>query len=100
MAVKVPDLVATVAIGAYLIGVGRAGNGRRLLELAEEDAPGLIRWALAGALLVWIVRQLPDPWDGVGQGVLLLGVASQVLNAGPEMLKQIAGLFAGRGQNS
>lgn len=92
---RLADSAAALALGAYVIGVGRAGNGRLLLDAIRADGPGFARWAGAGLLLTWIVGKLPPPADKLGMGILTIATVVIALDAGPNLLRDVSALFSG-----
>ena len=52
------DLIASIVIGAYLIGVVVKGNTKNLLTLAKRDR-AFLKWAVALAIL-WYLYGIPE----------------------------------------
>lgn len=97
---RLEDAAATLGLGAYLIGVGRAGKGQELSALVQSEGVGFARWAGAGLLLGWIVRQLPKPYDDVGTGLLTLAAVSVLMTGGKQIFEQVEMLFNPKGQKT
>lgn len=58
------DLIASLVIGAYLIGVVVKGNTQKLLSLAKRDK-AFLKWAIALAIL-WYLYNVPELKGPVG----------------------------------